>query len=403
MGDPALRLHPFAPPFALLALTNASGGTDLSWNAASNQVLGYHVYRAPLPSGPYSRLTTSLVAGNGYTDAAESSERFYMVRAVRLENSSSGSYYNPSQGAFAELPLGPASGDNNQWAGKGGEIWTMSDARGIPGEHPGWDWRKIDGTLDITATPASQFTVRVISVSTNGLAAPPANFDRDSGYAWPILTASTSISGFDRTKISLVTDEFQADLGGGLFDLSLSEDARLIELSFAPNHSPIAQPALFNRAWDTPLEIGVDDFLATYTSDPDGDARALIQIGSSTNGTSIFTDGTRVVFSSTNNLPETVSYWVQDLRNYRPGDTVRTAAGTITIQPLPEGADFSAHHAIEIEWPTEAGQRYQVQFRLEAGAAWINKGEPYVGTGDKISLFERAAETNRFYRVILIR
>ena len=47
MGDPTLRMHVVAPPSALVAATNSSGGVDLSWNASPDTVLGYHVYRAP--------------------------------------------------------------------------------------------------------------------------------------------------------------------------------------------------------------------------------------------------------------------------------------------------------------------------------------------------------------------
>jgi hypothetical protein len=50
-------------------------------------------------TGSFTRLTTSLLTTNRFTDAIVSSN-VYMVRAVKLEQSASGTYYNPSQGVF---------------------------------------------------------------------------------------------------------------------------------------------------------------------------------------------------------------------------------------------------------------------------------------------------------------
>jgi hypothetical protein len=102
MGDPTLRMHPVAPPSALLIATNSSGGVDLNWNASPDAVTGYHVYRASTASGPFTRLTGALIGETHYTDPVVTSN-VYMVRAVKLETSASGSYYNPSQGIFQSL------------------------------------------------------------------------------------------------------------------------------------------------------------------------------------------------------------------------------------------------------------------------------------------------------------
>jgi hypothetical protein len=102
MGDPTLRMHTVAPPVALAVVTNESGGVDLHWNDSPDAVMGYHVYRAASMTGSFTRLTTSLLTTNSFTDAIVSSN-VYMVRAVKLEQSASGTYYNPSQGVFQSL------------------------------------------------------------------------------------------------------------------------------------------------------------------------------------------------------------------------------------------------------------------------------------------------------------
>jgi hypothetical protein len=106
MGDPTLRMHIVAPPSGLLVLPNGSGGVGLNWNASPDTVLGYHVYRAPTAAGPFTRLTTDLISGTNYTDPVLTNN-VYMVRAVKLEVSGSGSYYNASQGIFQDFDLPP--------------------------------------------------------------------------------------------------------------------------------------------------------------------------------------------------------------------------------------------------------------------------------------------------------
>jgi len=100
MGDPTLRMHVVMPPSGLEA---SSGGT-LSWTASPDQVLGYHIYRAESPAGPFTRLTDSLIQETTFTEPnAPTGETTYMVRAVKLESTPSGTYFNPSQGAFATV------------------------------------------------------------------------------------------------------------------------------------------------------------------------------------------------------------------------------------------------------------------------------------------------------------
>ncbi len=114
MGDPTLRLHPVKPVTNLEQATTASPSqVALTWNASSDtNIVGYHVYRSSSLSGPPTRLTGSPIgaanpAGSAltattFTDstAVEGIAYQYMVRAVKLEISNTGTYYNFSQGIF---------------------------------------------------------------------------------------------------------------------------------------------------------------------------------------------------------------------------------------------------------------------------------------------------------------
>ena len=106
LGDPTLRMHIIAPPTTLQITEN--GSAELSW-AASNEgnLLGYHVYLKIDNENSFQRLTTDLVVNTSYTSPITTAGlHTYMVRAVKLEENPSGSYYNLSQGIFAEIQLG---------------------------------------------------------------------------------------------------------------------------------------------------------------------------------------------------------------------------------------------------------------------------------------------------------
>jgi hypothetical protein len=114
MGDPTLRLHAVSPPFSLSG-SATRGGIDLSWAASPEAVLGYHVYRANTAAGPFARLTSALVRGTNFRDANISPGTYaYMVRAVKLESTPSGTYSNASQGIFVTMRNFALSGDPMQ-------------------------------------------------------------------------------------------------------------------------------------------------------------------------------------------------------------------------------------------------------------------------------------------------
>jgi len=102
LGDPTLRMDMVAPP-ANLSATRQGANVSLSWSPAGEEIAGYHVYRAPRPAGPYTRITSTLRTGTGFTDIGKSAAATYMVRAVKLQVTPSGTYWNPSQGIFASV------------------------------------------------------------------------------------------------------------------------------------------------------------------------------------------------------------------------------------------------------------------------------------------------------------
>src|SRR5262249_2372416 len=102
MGDPTLRMHPLVPPTELTAATNGQGGVELRWQAPPQAVAGYHVYRAPTAAGPVVRISPALVTETRFSDPVGPTN-VYLVRAVKLEATPTGSYYNASQGIFQDV------------------------------------------------------------------------------------------------------------------------------------------------------------------------------------------------------------------------------------------------------------------------------------------------------------
>jgi hypothetical protein len=129
MGDPTLRLDPVAPISGLTAAPGADG-VHLNWSASPDTVLGYHVYRSTNSAGPFARLTTSLLTGTGFIDATGSSGIYtYMIRAVKLQATPSGTYFNASQGIFVTIDSTPIRVLANRTAGALALTWNSQPGR----------------------------------------------------------------------------------------------------------------------------------------------------------------------------------------------------------------------------------------------------------------------------------
>lgn len=102
MGDPSLRMRYVAPPSELVA-TNEDWFVNFTWTPSPAQVNGYHIYRIDDVAGTIVRITPEPVQGTAFTSTTVPfvpGDR-YMVRALQLVTTASGSYYDLSLGALA--------------------------------------------------------------------------------------------------------------------------------------------------------------------------------------------------------------------------------------------------------------------------------------------------------------
>lgn len=105
MGDPTLRAHPVEPVTRLRGGI-ASGGYRLEWAAATaSQLQGYRVFRATTKDAPFLRLAQLAPEQTSLLVPDYRNGEVFMVRAVALTESPSGTYMNASQGVFYPDPL----------------------------------------------------------------------------------------------------------------------------------------------------------------------------------------------------------------------------------------------------------------------------------------------------------
>ncbi|TDP58016.1 T9SS type A sorting domain-containing protein [Flavobacterium dankookense] len=104
-GDPTLRLNQVKPPTNVQV--SFSNGHSISWlQSTDTDIIGYHVYRSYTEFGPFERLTSTPTTNLFYNDGDLTDViRYYLVKAIKLETTGSGTYLNPSIGIVATTIL----------------------------------------------------------------------------------------------------------------------------------------------------------------------------------------------------------------------------------------------------------------------------------------------------------
>ena len=109
MGDPTLRMAVVRPPTDVHAAVNEQGdGVFVEWTPSPDASVGdYKVFRGSSMDGPFVDVSDEGNVTNGYfIDEAGTADSVYMVRAVKIEQGNTGSYFNLSQGAFSRVQSG---------------------------------------------------------------------------------------------------------------------------------------------------------------------------------------------------------------------------------------------------------------------------------------------------------
>lgn len=106
LGDPTLRAHAVKPPQNVAAVANCNN-IGLNWTASADpNILGYIVYWAPSPDSVFTPI--DFVNGVGYIDTIPvDGPNYYQVKALVLQNTPTGSYFNQSLGIQTSANFNP--------------------------------------------------------------------------------------------------------------------------------------------------------------------------------------------------------------------------------------------------------------------------------------------------------
>ncbi len=108
LGDPTLKMYPYKGPFGLVSNTiNGGSVTTLTWlDSPDPQVLGYYVYRCQSLTDSFKCLNANYLTGTSFNDStAPQGKNIYMVRAVKLQHTNTGTFYNLSPGIMDSVTI----------------------------------------------------------------------------------------------------------------------------------------------------------------------------------------------------------------------------------------------------------------------------------------------------------
>jgi hypothetical protein len=99
LGDPTLK-NDIVSPVSNVVATKSGNNCNISWQISTDNVIGYNVFQKTPGSTVYSKLNSTVITTNNFTDSClvVPGVYSYQVRAVKLEVTPSGSYYNQSIG-----------------------------------------------------------------------------------------------------------------------------------------------------------------------------------------------------------------------------------------------------------------------------------------------------------------
>jgi len=103
-GDPTLKMYMFEAPSSVLTSAYQTDKVKITWTASVDpDVLGYYVYRAAGVDENFQLLNTAYITTTEFIDEDQnlSPEAIYMVKAVKLQSSTTSTVYNLSPGAMS--------------------------------------------------------------------------------------------------------------------------------------------------------------------------------------------------------------------------------------------------------------------------------------------------------------
>ncbi|HRK30672.1 MAG TPA: hypothetical protein PLD59_06290 [Tepidisphaeraceae bacterium] len=253
LGDPTLRLHVVAPVSNVTVIREeyGYGGTmhtinSLAWEHSPDpEVIGYHVYRAVSADGPFTRLTGSPVAGTFFNDTTPIEDAVYMVRAVKLEDTPSGTYYNASTGILA-VELGGGGGAEMMMSQGGGGWFTTGGSSSAPGG-AAWTGGAVGVSIfdDLFSADEAALNALSLSAQQSAAATSPQISATPTLHTGPVLVFNFALSGSTDGLTGSATGGPTAPSSAQRIDVYLpaagNADGRRVQLFDATTNRLLAQ------------------------------------------------------------------------------------------------------------------------------------------------------------------
>ena len=129
---------------------------------------------------------------------------------------------------------GSVNAADTTWAGDGNFTFEINQATGgIAGTN--WDLLAITGSLTITATSDTRFTVGLNTLDFSNAAGVPVNFSAGSNYTFAFVTTTTGIICFDPGRFTLTTTGVDLSLTG---TWSIGQSGSNLNLLYTGNAIP---------------------------------------------------------------------------------------------------------------------------------------------------------------------
>ena len=429
MGDPTLRMHPVAPPSALSA-ANASEGVRLSWMLSPDSALGYHIYRATTPSGPFTRLTDSILDGSSFIDSSANAGTYtYMVRAVKLEDTPSGTYYNASQGIFLTVEVGPA----NRLP-----VVTVATADPDAGEE-GSD----SGTFTFTRTGSIESDLRV-NYSLSGSALNGIDYRRlETSVTIPAgsTSAMVTVTPLDDNEVEGPETVTLTVSPAASYEAGSPGSATIAIVDTTPPAATNHPPTVTVQVTNAEIREG-DAAPATFTFTRTGNTDASLVVSYDLTGTATKWNDYRryegdmpvsiiipagaasaalVIYAVDDDEvegPETVTLTVADDPKYLVGSPAYASVtindnNSTTALPEPAAAGVlritslipGSAGGMQLTWNSEPGHRYRVVYRNSlSGRDWTDLSGNIAATDRSVLWIDKAASAagQRYYQVQVV-